>query len=104
MGRRLRGGAGLAGSSRGAEGPRSRGLGLTPQAVVRSRREAAAAAKVRRTNIVPVYATGSCRTLTRRRRPPVTRPAQAQAAQTRSPSSTASGSTADDGCSPVAST
>jgi predicted Zn-dependent protease len=34
------------------------GLGLTPQAVVRFRREAAAAAKLHHTNIVPVYATG----------------------------------------------
>src|SRR5947207_6022252 len=34
------------------------GLGLTPQAIVRFRREAAAAAKLHHTNIVPVYATG----------------------------------------------
>jgi tetratricopeptide (TPR) repeat protein len=34
------------------------GLGLTPPAVVRFRREAAAAAKLHHTNIVPVYATG----------------------------------------------
>jgi tetratricopeptide (TPR) repeat protein len=34
------------------------GLGLTPQAVTRFRREAAAAAKLHHTNIVPVYATG----------------------------------------------
>src|SRR5438067_12371452 len=34
------------------------GLGLTPQAVIRFRREAAAAAKLHHTNIVPVYATG----------------------------------------------
>jgi serine/threonine protein kinase len=34
------------------------GLGLTPRAVDRFRREAAAAAKLHHTNIVPVYATG----------------------------------------------
>jgi serine/threonine protein kinase len=34
------------------------GLGLTPKAVDRFRREAAAAAKLHHTNIVPVYATG----------------------------------------------
>src|SRR4051794_23891492 len=34
------------------------GLGLTPQAVVRFRREAAAAAKLHHANIVPVYSTG----------------------------------------------
>src|SRR6266851_2724711 len=36
----------------------SGGLGLTPKAVQRFRREAAAAAKLHHTNIVPVYATG----------------------------------------------
>src|SRR6476659_4386980 len=34
------------------------GLGLTAQAVNRFRREAAAAAKLHHTNIVPIYATG----------------------------------------------
>src|SRR6478609_763401 len=34
------------------------GLGLTTQAVTRFRREAAAAAKLHHTNIVPIYATG----------------------------------------------
>src|SRR5579871_4040607 len=34
------------------------GLGLTPKAVNRFRREAAAAAKLHHTNVVPVYATG----------------------------------------------
>ncbi len=34
------------------------GLGLTPRTVDRFRREAAAAAKLHHTNIVPVYATG----------------------------------------------
>lgn len=36
----------------------SGGLGLTGQAVIRFRREAAAAAKLHHTNIVPIYATG----------------------------------------------
>src|SRR5947209_9592954 len=36
----------------------SGGLGLTPKAVVRFRREAEAAAKLHHTNVVPVYATG----------------------------------------------
>jgi serine/threonine protein kinase len=36
----------------------SGGLGLTPQAVQRFRREAAAAAKLHHSNIVPIYATG----------------------------------------------
>src|SRR5438874_12773970 len=34
------------------------GLGLTTQAVTRFQREAAAAAKLHHTNIVPIYATG----------------------------------------------
>src|SRR5436853_5848273 len=34
------------------------GLGLTTQAVIRFQREAAAAAKLHHTNIVPIYATG----------------------------------------------
>src|SRR5262249_32169152 len=34
------------------------GLGLTPKAVERSHRDAAAATKLHHTNIVPVYATG----------------------------------------------
>src|SRR5262245_22441937 len=37
------------------------GLGLTPKAVERFRREAAAAAKLHHTNIVPIYATGEDR-------------------------------------------
>ena len=37
------------------------GLGLTPKAIDRFRREAAAAAKLHHTNIVPVYATGEDR-------------------------------------------